>query len=111
MIGFVSATLTVNVGGLAGGAAAAAPPAAFLAFFPFLAFFAGAAAALTGTKSELNAPSGEHPAAGSPEVTVWFYSWLVAIHDRLRRVDSNLCKEDELNLITGLCLDSARCKS
>jgi hypothetical protein len=83
MIGFVSATLTVNVGGLAGGAAAAAPPAAFLAFFPFFAFFAGAAAAaLTGTKSELNAPSGEHPAAGSPDVTVWFYSWLVAAHAR-----------------------------
>jgi hypothetical protein len=65
----VSATLTVNVGGLAGCAAA---PAAFLAFFPFFAFFAGAAAALTGTKSELNVPSGEHPAAGSPDVTVWF---------------------------------------
>jgi hypothetical protein len=74
MIGFVSATLTVNVGGLAGGAAAAAAPAAFFAFFPF-AFFAflpaaGAAAALTGTKSELKLPSGEHPAAGSPDVTV-----------------------------------------
>lgn len=81
MIGFVSATLTVKVGGLAGGAVAA-PPAAFLAFFPFFAFLAGFMAALTGTKSELNVPSGEHPAAGSPEVTVWFYSWLVAVQNR-----------------------------
>jgi hypothetical protein len=71
MIGFVSATFTVNVGGLAGGAVAAA--AAFLAFFPFFAFFAGAAAALTGTKSELKVPSGEHPFAASPDVTVWFW--------------------------------------
>lgn len=74
MIGFVSATLTVNVGGLAG--VAAAFPAAFFAFFVFFAFFAGAAAALTGTKSELKPPSGEHPAAGSPDVTVWFWLWL-----------------------------------
>jgi hypothetical protein len=77
MIGFVSATLTVNVGGLAGVAAGAAAAAAFFAFFPFFAFFAaGAAAALTGTKSELMLPSGEHPEAGSPDVTVWFCSWL-----------------------------------
>lgn len=72
MIGFVSWTLTVKVGGLAGGVAAAAafPAAAFLAFFPFAFFAAGAAAALTGIKSELMFPSGWQPAAGSPEVTV-----------------------------------------
>lgn len=67
--------MTVKVGGLAGVAAGAAafPAAAFLAFFAFFAFFAaGAAAALTGTKSELMFPSGWHPAAGSPDVTVWF---------------------------------------
>jgi hypothetical protein len=67
--------LTVNVGGLAGGVeAAAAAAAAFFAFFPFFLPFlpAGAAAALTGTKSELKLPSGEQPVVASPDVTVWF---------------------------------------
>lgn len=79
MIGLVSWTLTVKVGGLAGfpaaaAAAAAFPAAAFLAFFAFFppaaaAAFAVAGAA-TGTKSELMTLSGWHPADGSPEVTV-----------------------------------------